>query len=185
MDVSCPPSFKMDDHLALEPRTEFDDSWPSPAMIDVKSVSFSIVNETAFPVKLKRGQVIAQVRSVSNDNIPHVSSSTGVPQHELSLSKSFQGNYLDAIVIDPQNKLSAQQHKHFSDTHNRFKSVFDPKFETCNDKSGVIKATVYLDPTLPPPRKGRVLLTVLKPWKLFRISSTSLKALAYLHGQKI
>ena len=70
---------------------------------------------------MKRGQVIAQVRSVRNDNIPHVSSSTGVPQHKLSLPKSFQGNYLDAIVIDPQNKLSAEQHKPFFDIQNRFK----------------------------------------------------------------
>ena len=70
--------------------------------------------------------------------------------------KSFQGSYLDAIVIDPQNKLSAGQHKHFSDIHNRLKAVFDPKLGTYNDKSGVIKATVDLGPTPPPPRKGRV-----------------------------
>ena len=156
LDVSYPPSFRMDDHLALELRIEFNDSCPSPAIVDVKSGSFSIVNDTAFPVKLKRGQVIAQVRSVSNDNIPHGSSSTGVPQHELSLSKSFKGNYLDAIVIDPQTKLSAEQHKHFSDIHNRFKSVFDPRFGTYNDKSGIIKATVDLCPTPPPLRKGHV-----------------------------
>ena len=185
LDVSYPSSFKMDDHLALEPGIEFDDSWPYPAIVDVKSGSFSIVNDTAFPIKLKRGQVIAEVRLVSNDNVPHVSSSTGVPQHELSLSKSFQGNYLDAIVTDPQNKFSAEQHKHFSDIHNRFKSVFDPKFGTYNDKSGVIKATVDLGSTPHLQGKAVFLLTILKPWKFFRISSTSLKALAYLHGQTI
>ena len=63
-----------------------------------------------------------------------MSSSTGVPQHKLSLSKSFQGNYLDVIVIDPKTKLSAEQHKHFSDVHNRFKSLFDPIFGIYNDK---------------------------------------------------
>ena len=43
LDVSCPPSFKMDDHLALEPRIEFDDSWPSPAIVDVESGSFLLL----------------------------------------------------------------------------------------------------------------------------------------------
>ena len=156
LNVSRLSDFKMDDHLASEPRIEFDDSWPSPAIFDVKSGSFSIVNDTAFPIKLKCGQVIAQVRSVSNNNISHVSSSICVPQHELTLSKSFKGTYLDAIVIDPQNKLSPEEYKPFFDIHNRFRSVFDPKFETYNDKSGVIKATVDLSHILPPPRKGPV-----------------------------
>ena len=69
IDFPLPESFSNEVECIIEPRLEFSEAWPFPAVLPTNDV-LSIENDTEYPISIKRGQIIAQVRSLCRAN-PH------------------------------------------------------------------------------------------------------------------
>ena len=69
INIPVPPNFVVDREVAVEPRENSD--WINPEVTDVGDGFVSVSNLSDKPVKLKRHQVIGQVRSVVFENLGH------------------------------------------------------------------------------------------------------------------
>ena len=62
VEFGVPANFAKDDEIAIEPRDNL--AWPSPQIISTSDGKMEVRNDTEFPVKIQKQQVIAQLRSV-------------------------------------------------------------------------------------------------------------------------
>ena len=130
IDIPTPANFMEDHSVAVEPRME-NNNWPSPSIIDNDDGVLSIVNHLDVPLKIKKNQVIAQVRSVKEEN--DVVVRPRVPKTVLACAEI---DYTKNVVIDPDSTLTPEKRIQFQKINESYKSVFDPNHGTYNDKSG-------------------------------------------------
>ena len=150
--LPAPVNFLTDSDLAVEPREE-SASWFHPCIVKNAAGLLSLGNDMDNPIKIKKGQIIGQVRSVvlpsdkpSADSIFTVS--PGRMQHYNSK--------VDIIAVDPGNILNREEKLAFQNVNVQYNSVFNPQFGTYNERSGKVVASVHIGKTTPTPKKGIV-----------------------------
>ena len=153
IDFQLPESFSNEVECIIEPRLEFSEAWPFPAVLPTNDV-LSTVNDTEYPISIKRGQIIAQVRSLCKAN-PHTQF-VEEPFKNLKPDATQKTDFHKPISIDPQKQLSSKQHQSFNNINTQYSSVFNPNFGSYNDASGPVRLNLDLGQHLPPPRKGRL-----------------------------
>ena len=106
------------------------------------------------PIKIKRNQLVAQLRSVIMANEQPVTPRgiTTPPQN----TKRNEPEFTKYIVIDPDDMLTQEEKFKFKKVNTKYVAVFNPNHGTYNDKSGKIRASVLLGNTKPTPKKGQV-----------------------------
>ena len=146
-------NFLADSYLAVEPREE-SASWFHPCIIKNATGLLTLVNDMDNPIKIKKGQIIGQVRSVvlpsdkpSADSIFTVS--PGRMQH-------YNSNVDIIVAVDQGNIFNREEKLAFQNVDVQYNSVFNPQFGTYNEKSGKVVASVHIGKTTPTPKKGKV-----------------------------
>ena len=151
-----PVTFKQDQELAIEPREEITD-WFNPCIIPNDTGVISLVNSKDVPIKVRKGQIIGQVRSVIS---PEETVTSSHVKDTAIISKTESNNKLkftDLIIIDPTKTiLSQEERRSFVFINEKYNSVFNPNFGTYNNKSGKVVASVHLGKTAPMPKKGKI-----------------------------
>ena len=168
-----PVTFKQDQELAIEPREEITD-WFNPCIIpndtgiislciipnDTGIISLciipndtgiiSLVNSKDVPIKVRKGQIIGQVRSVIS---PEETVTSSHVKDTAIISKTESNNKLkftDLIIIVPTKTiLSQEERRSFVFINEKYNSVFNPNFGIYNNKSGKVVASVHLGKTAP------------------------------------
>ena len=149
--LPTPTNFIADTNIAVEPRKE-NISWPEPCIIENKDGCVTIFNHLDKPIKLKRNQVIAQVRSVIDPSQLSILETTEKSEkHDIP-----QCAYTKSIAVDPDNVLTDAARTTFNEINKDFSTVFSPQIGTYNDTSGKPRASVCMGTTLPTPKKGKV-----------------------------
>ena len=150
-----PVTFKQDQELAIEPREEITD-WFNPCIIPNDTGIISLVNSKDVPIKVRKGQIIGQVRSVIS---PEETVTSSHIKDTAIISKTESNNKLkftDLIIIDPTKTiLSQEERRSFVFINEKYNSVFNPNFGTYNNKSGKVVASVHLGKTAPMPKRGK------------------------------
>ena len=151
----APAEFSIEKEVALEPREE-SKFWFNPRVIANDSSDMELVNELDVPIKVRKGQIVGQIRSVVSPVEP-VLREIGLPENDSRCTKSVNSNFTDPITIDPSGTiLSTNERTQFKKVVEEFSSVFNPKYSTYNHKSGKLEASVHLGKTTPAPKKGKV-----------------------------
>ena len=146
--VSTPTNFHNDKTIAVEPRE--DNNWLTPSVV-ANDGCVVMQNVLDYPVKLRKNQVIAQIRSVVEPP------SKNPPMVERTNRKSNKAiDFTSEIRVDLDNILSEKDRNEFQKMHSAFNTVFNPDIGTYNDKSGVIRASVCMGNNLPAPKKGKI-----------------------------
>ena len=150
--LPIPVNFLADSDLAVEPREE-NVSWFHPCIVKNATGSLSLVNDMDNPIKVKKAQIIGQVRSVvlpsdkpSTDSIFIVS-----PDR----TQNYNSN-VHIITVDPGNILNREEKLASQNVNAQYNSVLNPQFGTYNEKSGKVVASVHTGKTTPTPKKGKV-----------------------------
>ena len=138
--------------MAVEPREE-NISWPDPCIIDNQNGFLDLMNSSNEPIKVKRNQVIAQVRSVVSESELKVQP---IETKRPNVKENDNSDFTREIILDPDGMMTKEEKLNFKELHSKYNSVFNPCFGTYNDKSGKIRATVMLGNTKPTPKKGKV-----------------------------
>ena len=154
LTLRTPLNFIREEDVAIEPREN--SCWPEPCIIPNDSGHIEIVNDSEKPIKLRKHQVIAQIRSViSEDERQVISNEVSIPSLR-NVSRGKCDDNSGRVIIDPENLLSSTDKSKFRSVNNMYSSVFSENLGTYNDKSGIIRASVHLGKTKPSPKKGRV-----------------------------
>ena len=148
-----------DEIWALEPRTDapvnsksdIKEAWPPPQLVHSVDGSVRVVNSTNNIIALQRHEHFGQLRPiVPVDPNATMSVTYAIPKNTSS------DNYSEDIKLDPDNLLPKSVKDQFKQLHHTYNMVFNPAISKYNGKSGDIKATVNMGPTMPPQRKGRL-----------------------------
>ena len=151
--LPTPAPFLHDQEMAIEPRME-NIPWYKP-FITRKEDGITIENELDTPVTIKKGQLVGQVRSVSNPNLDVASMMSSIP-NVSSTEAPKTTSFTKSITIDPDGMLSPDDVTAFRQINEKFDDVFNPEFGAYNGKSGNVTASVYIGKTVPTPKKGKV-----------------------------
>ena len=93
-----------------------------------------LVNDMDNPVKIKKGQILGQVRSVVlPSDKPSITDSifTASPSR-----KQHHTSNVDTIAVGPDKILNREEKLAFQNVNTQYNSVFNPQFGTYNEKSG-------------------------------------------------
>ena len=64
--------------------------------------------------------------------------------------------YCQNIELDPNKQLRSNDLSLFTNLHDKYDSVFNPRIGVYNDNCGRIRASINMGPVEPPPQKGRL-----------------------------
>ena len=149
--IPTPKNFDDDLEMAIEPRIESALAY-DPMVVD-NSGELQLKNNSDFPLNIKRGQIVGQVRSVyeeGSDVNSCQTMTTPVMQIEPTTEQEVR-----KVLIDPQSCiLSSKEIKDFRGINNKHSKVFGPKRGTYNSKSGDIIPEVQIGKNAPTPKKG-------------------------------
>ena len=141
IDFQLPEFFSNEVECIIEPRLEFSEAWPFPAVLPTNDV-LSIENDTEYPISIKGGQIIAQLRSLCKGN-PHTQF-VEEPFKNLKPDATQKTDFHKPISIDPPKQLSSKQHQSFNNINTQYSSVFNPNFGSYNDASGPVRLNLDL-----------------------------------------
>ena len=164
MDLVCPDQYGCDGEVAVEPRCDSPSAgqWPAPSFLKIVNGTVEIPNHTKDPIVVSKNQHIANIRSIEtvdihlhdstqNQTLNSVSLASILPAHSTGTDLSF----CQAVSIDPDGQLTADQKADFIEVNERYSSVFNPNFTGYNDASGAVRAHVTVGSVPPPPKKAR------------------------------
>ena len=160
MELDMQDKISPDGTWALEPR--FDTiscrsgiTWPDPQEIESVGGKVRVVNTSTEPISIPRNAHVCQVVPVIH--VDCTPSTHTTQSNQSSKGGTVQGMlHSDPISVNPDNLLSNDITKRFSDINKEFDDVFDPSIKCYNGASGDIKGGVTMGPVLPPQRKGRL-----------------------------
>ena len=126
--------------------------WPSVQTIHAMDNEIRIVNTTDSPIFIPKNEQICQVRAthIVDKNFALSSTSSKKP---IAAPSDILPPFSKHVIIDPNNKLSAEWKEKFNNLNKQFDSVFEPKIGRYNDKSGRLRARITFGPALPPAQK--------------------------------
>ena len=143
----------VDEFAALEPRdvsqTVSRTSWPPVQIVPVINNEIRIVNNTSDPIHIPKNEQLCHVRST---HIIHNDKSSG-PSVPLQVTSSSSILFSSTIIIDPSKQLSNEWHTAFSNLHQQYDIVFEPKIGRYNGFAGKLEAKISFGSAVPPPRK--------------------------------
>ena len=148
INLPVPLNFLTDREVSVEPRDNIE--WVNPEIVQTKDGLVTISNGSDNPVKLKRHQVIGQIRSVVMPT-EHSAKDMAVTDRHFDNT-----GLMTHITINPDHILTTKEARSFEIINTRYKSVFTSLHGTYNGKSGNIQASVILGKNLPTPKKGKV-----------------------------
>jgi hypothetical protein len=159
IQFQVPLEFEQDKEISVEPHMDSmvrcGALWPSPNILPCVHGSVRLINAGKYPIALKRGQHVGQVRAVTT-----YERNSPLPLTELAPSSS--SNLVEPIdcykliSVNPEGVLDDQSANRFLNLHHDFRRVFEPSLTGYNGKSGKVEAIVNMGPVQPPQRKGRV-----------------------------
>ena len=171
LDLVCPEQYECDGEIAVEPRCDSPSAgeWPAPSFLKVTNGSVEIPNNTNSPIVVSKNQHIANIRSIETIDIDLFTptekvllfdaenqNSNGASLAVLpSRSACTDNSFCQAVSIDPDGQLTADQKADFLEVNERYSSVFNPNFTGYNDASGAVRAHVTVGSVPPPPKKAR------------------------------
>ena len=117
VEFGIPANFKNDNEIAIEPRDNL--SWPSPQIVSTTDGKMEVSNDTDFPVKIQRQQVIAQLRSVMSPEKKEIDccSTTTIKPSTVKVG-------VETVQVDPNNILSQKQKNDFVMLNRDFARTF-------------------------------------------------------------
>ena len=149
-EATCEIDPNTDLDVAVEPHST--SPFPIKPMV-TKSLKGSLrfMNDTNFPIKIKKNQHVAHVnRVIDPDCTPQPS-----PPDQPPKSQNDPPD-LSSISINPDRKEEyIPWESKFSELHKKFAHVFSNHLPGYNGHAGPVTATVNMSNSLPPQRKGR------------------------------
>ena len=112
--LPTPKTFDLDKDVAIEPRDETD-VWFSPRIIGNGDI-LTLTNELDIPIKLRKGQIVGQMRSVA---MPEQHYSTQTEKSKSSHLKSMDVDFTKDITIS--SSLMNTEITNFQDLHRKYK----------------------------------------------------------------
>ena len=163
LQFSTPSDADSDTLWALEPRLDcpsnmqrkLKDAWPPPQQIQSVDPAVRVSNTTDFPILLKSGEQLCQVRHI----LPvKVSVSTSPPNtcSVASPSPATCKPFSSRVILDPDGCLDQDTREKFKALNLEFDDVFNPSISKYNGASGKIEVVVNIGLTLPSQREGRL-----------------------------
>ena len=149
VEFEIPANFAKDSELAIEPRDNL--LWPSPQIINTNDGRMEVKNDTELPVKIKSQQVIAQLRSVVS---PQKAST--IERDPVIPEKKMKQNALDLVQIDPNNIMTVDQKRAFTEVNRLFSETLSTEIGCYNGNAGAVFGDVLLGNNNPIPKKAKV-----------------------------
>ena len=119
VEFGIPANFIKDSEVAIEPRDNL--AWPTPQIVSTSDGKMEVCNDTKFPLKIKKQQVIAEIRSVVTPEKVKLDCKTVTTK---TLSESQKILDVQAVQVDPNNIMSSEQKNAFAVVNNTFSSTF-------------------------------------------------------------
>ena len=169
--------------IVIEPHTDspLKGNWPSPIVSRVIQGMVRIQNDRKEPVPISKSQHLALVRRVTDpSDFERMPIPTSPVQIRNQVTSSSNSNHSAPVVVNPDNYISSQTANSFKALHQKFDSVFNPKFGSYNDSSGLIRAKVNLGKVSPPPHKSKIPLYKHSNLQLLQEEFDKLEALGVL-----
>ena len=151
IEALCDINSSVDSTVAIEPHTSSPLS-VAPGITTSLCGQLRFINNTNWPVKIKKGQHIAHVTDVYTP--PEGSITTKM---DSFVDKQLRDADTSKISINPDEVSDfAKWTSRFRAVNEDLKHVFSNNFPGYNGKRGPITAVVNTTNTLPPQRKGRI-----------------------------
>ena len=139
--------------------TRDSDLWPQPSLVTSVDGVVRIPNLTNTTRLLKRNEHFCQIRDVF---VPVVPTNTLLRSDVISKAidlqprRSTPSKHSASVQIDPDMKLSSDEHASFRAIIEEYDDVFDPNYTGYNGHVGPFEAVINMGPVQPPQRKGRL-----------------------------
>ena len=148
---------------ALEPRLDCpsnmphktEDAWPPPQKIQSVDHAVRVHNTTGYPILLKSGEQLCQVRHI----LPVEASTSTSPPTTRTAASPYPATckpFSLRVILDPDGCQDQDIRDKFIALNLEFDDMFNPSISKYNVAGGKIEAVVNIGPTLPPQRKGRL-----------------------------
>ena len=164
IQLRTPMDSDPDSVWALEPRVDSpsnhnvkpERAWPPVQEVVSVGNTIRLTNDTDIPILIRKSEHLCQVRSVSSVNdVPTPDAESVVTETPRPTSVCYKP-YSDAVTVDPDGCLTAEERQKFVDINHEYDDVFIPDIPKYNGASGKIEGHVNMGPTLPPQRKGKL-----------------------------
>ena len=164
-----PVNFLSDRTLAIEPRENI--KWPDPCIVNTEDGHTSIQNNLDEPIRIKKNQIIAQLRSVIT--VPESTCGKCETQTQQNIPKVRSGG-TDLINLDPDNVLT-EDDGHFSQLlMKHIKAFLIQIFKLIMINLVVYERPYVWDRQNQYQKKGKYRVIILRIPQFYRKNSTSL-----------
>ena len=152
ISIPVPPDYH-NEVISVEPRMIEDhkEGWIKCHITEPQSGEISLINDTDFPVLIKRHEQLCQIRHTVE--IPTTKESK---MPDVHVHKPAESDRSAEVSIDPSNILNAEEKQLFIETNKKFHQVFSSSLGRYNGKSGSFEHKINMSSSLPPQRKGHM-----------------------------
>ena len=169
--IVVPKEMEGENELAIEPRLlaqsmkvgKSSRSWLQPQIVSPNDNKVELVNESDYPVLLKKHEQVANISLVmTSDDEPLKSPIlTDSPDCTIKVTSDPRDDSMSLfyknIEVDPGDRHFKAIKQQFYDMHKKYHSVFDEReIGKYNGNSGDLEVTVNMGPAFPPQPKGRM-----------------------------